>query len=98
MILRTLRTSRTFLVVYRALSDGCAKGAFFLITLVAARRLSGEAFGVFALGSTIGWLAGVASDFGLQLHLARGVAQHPPAADRMLNRWLVVRLWTAALV
>ena len=84
------------LVAYRALSDVAGKGAFFLVTVVAARRLSGEAFGVFALGSTIGWMAAVAADFGIQLHLARQVAQHPGTAERILRRWFRVRLWTAA--
>ena len=67
-----------------------------MITIVAARRLSPEAFGVFSLGSTLGWIVAVASDFGIQLHLARAVAQRPQDAAPLLASWLRVRLWTAA--
>src|SRR5262249_46125422 len=73
------------------------KGAFFLVTLVAARRLSQDAFGLFSLGTTIGWIAAVATDFGIQLHLARAVAQQPGDAVRLLRAWFKVRLWTAAV-
>src|SRR5262245_50102816 len=41
--------SRVVLVGYRAVSDLIGKGSFFLITVVAAHRLSREAFGLFAL-------------------------------------------------
>ena len=84
------------LVAYRAASDVAGKAAFFVVTIVAARRLSAGDFGVFALGTTIGWLAVVASDFGLQLHLARTVARAPEAAGLELRRWLRVRLALAA--
>jgi O-antigen/teichoic acid export membrane protein len=85
------------LVAYRALSDVAGKGAFFVVTVAAARRLSGEAFGVFSLGSTIGWIAAVVTDFGIQLHLAREVAHDPDAAWPLLQRWLRVRLSMAAV-
>lgn len=85
------------LVVYRAASDLAGKSAFFVVTLLAARRLSGEAFGVFSLGTTIGWMTAVATDFGIQLHLARAVAQRPEAARRLLVAWLRVRLWTSGI-
>jgi O-antigen/teichoic acid export membrane protein len=83
------------LVAYRAASDLVGKSAFFVVTIVAARRLAAEDFGVFALGTTIGWMAVVASDFGLQLHLARAVARAPDVAGRELRRWLRVRLGLA---
>ncbi len=82
------------LVAYRAFSDVLGKGAFLVVTIAAARWLSGEAFGLFSLGSTIGWLATVAADFGIQLHLARSVAQHRDAAGPLLRDWLRVRLFT----
>ena len=85
------------LVAYRAFSDVAGKGAFFLVTLVAARRLSQDAFGLFALGTTIGWIAAVTTDFGIQLHLARAVAQRPADALPLLRGWLRIRLWTAAV-
>jgi O-antigen/teichoic acid export membrane protein len=91
------RRRQAALVAYRALSDVAGKGAFFLVTLVAARRLSQDAFGLFSLGTTVGWIAAVATDFGIQLHLARAVAQRPADAARLLRAWLKVRVWTAAL-
>lgn len=86
------------LVAYRALSDVAAKGAMFLVTVVAARRLSADAFGLFALATTLGWLVAVASDFGLQLHTARVVAQSPHQAQVVVRRWLRVRLLAGAVV
>jgi O-antigen/teichoic acid export membrane protein len=91
------RRRQATLVAYRAVSDIAGKGAFFLVTLVAARRLSQDAFGLFSLGTTVGWIAAVATDFGIQLHLARAVAQRPSDAVRLLRAWFSVRLWTAAL-
>jgi O-antigen/teichoic acid export membrane protein len=91
------RRRQATLVAYRAFSDLAGKGAFFLVTLVAARRLSQDAFGLFSLGTTIGWIAAVATDFGIQLHLARAVAQQPDDAARLLRAWFKVRLWTAGL-
>jgi O-antigen/teichoic acid export membrane protein len=85
------------LVAFRAVSDLAGKASLFVITVVAARELSQEAFGLFALASTLGWMLAVAADFGIQLHLARSVARQPSAAAGILRRWLWVRLWTAAL-
>ena len=87
---------QTALVAYRAASDVISKGAFFLITIAAARRLAPASFGIFALASTIGWIAAIASDFGIQLHLARAVALQPTDAERLLRRWLALRVATAA--
>jgi O-antigen/teichoic acid export membrane protein len=84
------------LVAYRAASDVVGKAAFFVVTIVAARRLSAEEFGVFALGTTIGWIAVVASDFGLQMHLARAVARAPEAAGDEFRKWLRIRAALAA--
>jgi len=84
------------LVAYRAASDVVGKAALFVVTIVAARRLSADEFGMFALGTTIGWIAVVTSDFGLQLHLARAVARAPEAAGLELRRWLRVRVALAA--
>jgi lipopolysaccharide exporter len=89
-----LRDAR--LISYKTVADLFGKGALFAITVFAARRLAPEAFGVFALGSTLGWMVGVASDFGIQLHLARAVARQPQDAARLLATWLRVRLWLAA--
>ncbi len=85
------------LIAYKALADLAGKGAFFVITVLAARRLSQYDFGLFSLATTLGWMLSVAADFGIQLHLARAVAIDPGDAGRQLTRWLRVRLATAAL-
>lgn len=91
-------TRQKRLVLYRAGSDLAAKSAFFVVTLVAARRLSTEAFGLFSLATTAGWIAAVIADGGLQLHLARAVSQQPEAASAILRRWFQVRWFSAATV
>ena len=85
-----------FLIAYKVFADLAGKGSLFAITVVAARRLSAQSFGIFALGSTLGWMVAVVTDFGIQLHLARAVARQPEEAARLLGGWLRVRLWTAA--
>src|SRR6266849_496867 len=85
-----------FLIAYKAFADLAGKGSLFLITIVAARRLPAQSFGIFALGSTLGWMVAVVTDFGIQLHLAGAVARQPEVAARLLGEWLRVRLWTAA--
>jgi O-antigen/teichoic acid export membrane protein len=89
-----LRDAR--LVAYKAFADAAGKASIFLITVVAARRLSAEAFGIFSLASTLGWMLAVAADCGIQLHVAREVARTPAAAADLLGAWLRVRLWTTA--
>lgn len=59
------------LMIYRASSDLLGKWGFFIVTLFAARRLSQQTFGIFSLGTTVGWIAAVATDFGIQRHTAR---------------------------
>ena len=65
------------LIGYKAFADVAGKGSIFVITVVAARRLTADAFGVFSLASTVGWLLAVATDCGIQLHVARAVARAP---------------------
>lgn len=84
-------------IVYRAGTDVIAKGAMFVVTVVAARQLSRPEFATFALASTAGWLASVAADFGMQMHLARAVAQAPHASRALLVRWWPVRVATGLL-
>jgi O-antigen/teichoic acid export membrane protein len=88
---------RVLLIVYRALSDMAGKAAVFAITVVAARRLSQDAFGIFSLASVIGWLLALATDFGIPLHVARAVARRPEHAPGILTAWVNVRLWTAGI-
>jgi O-antigen/teichoic acid export membrane protein len=82
-------------VAYRAFSDVAGKGAFFLVTVLAARLLDASSFGVFSLGTTLGWLVSVVTDFGIQLHLARELARRPADASILLSSWLRARLWLA---
>jgi O-antigen/teichoic acid export membrane protein len=93
---RNAKPGAAFLISYKAFADLAGKVALFVITIVAARRLSPQAFGVFSLGSTLGWIVAVTTDFGIQLHLARAVARRPQDAAWLLASWLRVRLWTAA--
>jgi len=90
--------NRSAQVAYRVASDVVAKGAFFAVMLIAARRLSHESFGVFSIGTTLGWMAAVASDFGIQMHLARSVAHGAEHAGDVLATWLRVRAVTSAAV
>jgi O-antigen/teichoic acid export membrane protein len=93
---RNAKHHAVVLIAYKALADLAGKGALFIITIAAARRLSPEAFGVFSLGSTLGWIVAVTTDFGIQFHVARAVARHPEHAAALLAAWLRVRLWTVA--
>jgi O-antigen/teichoic acid export membrane protein len=87
------------LIAYKAFADVAGKGSLLVITLVAARRLSPWAFGVFGLGTALGWMVSVIADFGVQMHVARAVARAPDAAASLLARWWRVRtLATAAVV
>jgi O-antigen/teichoic acid export membrane protein len=86
------------LVAWRASSDVLGRVAILLLTVAAARRLSIAAFGLFALGTTLGWLGSVLSDAGMQMHLARRVAQAPGDAWPLLMRWLSWRAACSGLV
>jgi O-antigen/teichoic acid export membrane protein len=92
---RNPKLRHAFLIAYKAAADLAAKGSLFVVTVVAARRLSPQAFGMFSLGSTLGWMAAVVSDFGIQLHLARAVARRPADAGTLLTEWLRVRWATS---
>jgi O-antigen/teichoic acid export membrane protein len=93
---RNAKSHTARLVGYKAAADFAGKSVVFVITVVAARRLSPEAFGVFSLATTLGWMLALASDFGIQFHVARIVARQPTRAADALTTWLRVRVWTAA--
>src|SRR5438552_15856842 len=93
---RNPKQGGAFLVAYKAFADLAAKGSLFVITIFAARALTPRAFGIFALGTTVGWIVAVVTDFGIQLHLARAVARHPSDAPARVQAWLRVRVWMAA--
>ena len=62
-----------------------------VITVVAARRLNADPFGVMAFAMATGWLLGVATDAGLSMHLARETARHPEHGRRFLMEILGLR-------
>jgi O-antigen/teichoic acid export membrane protein len=72
------------LVFLKVCSDIGGKLAALGVLALAARALTIEAFALMALASTLGWMLSVATDFGLQLHLAREVARAPADAGRTL--------------
>lgn len=90
--------SRVSQIGYRAVSDALSRLLYFVTLVYAARRLTPDAFGVVVLGTTAGWLAGVVTDFGLQLHAGRLVAQSPDAAARLTWPLWDVRLRAAGLM
>lgn len=92
----SIRRSRLSLIGYRAGSDAVSRALYFAVLIVAARTLTAQAFGVVALGTTVGWLGGVLSDFGLQLHVAREIAKRPGDADALAWPLLRLRLGLAA--
>ena len=83
-----------WLVVYKAFADLTGKGSLFVITVIAARMLTPQAFGLFGLGTTLGWLVAVVGDLGMQLHVARAIAGAPEAAPVLLRQWWGMRLAT----
>ncbi len=93
---RNPKSNGARLVGYKVAADLAGKGVTFVVTVAAARALTRQAFGVFALASTLGWMLAVASDFGIQLHVARAIARRPESAGDTLAVWLRVRLWTTA--
>jgi O-antigen/teichoic acid export membrane protein len=93
---RNPKIQRAALIAYKSAADAAAKAVLFVVTVLAARLLPSREFGVFALGTTIGWLLAVAGDFGLQMHIARAVARQPEAAAALLHRWGRIRIGAAA--
>ncbi len=83
---------KSILIGYKAASDLASKFSFFIIVVLSVRVLSKEAFGLFSLASTLGWILSVATDFGIQLHMAREVARRPNEAGRIMRPLFRLRL------
>src|SRR5262249_45198746 len=94
---RNAKLGRAALVAYKTFADVAGKGSLLILTFVAARRLTPTAFGLFGLGTTVGWMLSVAADCGVQMHLARRVAQAPAHARALLQRWWRARVITIAV-
>lgn len=80
----------------KAAADLAGKLVTFGVTIAAARALPADDFGVVALATTWGWLAGVTTDAGWSMYLAREVARQPARA-RALADQVVWRRGRAAL-
>lgn len=81
----------------KAAADLAGKLVTFGITIAAARTLPVDTFGVVALATTWGWLAGVITDAGWSMFLAREVARRPARA-RSLAGQVVRRRGRAAVL
>jgi O-antigen/teichoic acid export membrane protein len=82
--------TRTFqLVAYKAASDIVGKLAVLGGLMLAAQVLPTDDFGLLSLATGVGWMAAVASDFGLQLHHGRAIARTATLAGAVwpLFRW-----------
>jgi len=84
-------------VIVKALADVVGKSVTLVITVLAARTLNADAFGVMALAMATGWLLGVATDAGLSMHLARETARRFGQPRQLLVEVLRLRAGLAYL-
>jgi O-antigen/teichoic acid export membrane protein len=84
-------------IAFKAFADAGGKAVMLVITVVAARRLNADPFGIMAFAMATGWLLGVATDAGLSMHLARETARHPHHGRRFLVETLSLRAGLAFL-
>lgn len=78
-------------IAFKALADAGGKAVMLVITVVAARRLNADPFGVMAFAMATGWLLGVATDAGLSMHLARETARHQQHGRRFVFEIISLR-------
>ncbi len=78
-------------IVLKGAADIVGKAVTLVITVVAARILNADAFGVMALAMATGWLLGVATDAGLSMHLARETARQTGRGRQLLIEVLRLR-------
>lgn len=71
-------------IALKGAADAAGKAVMLIITIVAARRLNADAFGVMAFAMATGWLLAVGTDAGLSMHLAREAARDNAGARRLL--------------
>ena len=70
-------------IALKGAADAAGKAVMLVITIVAARRLNADAFGVMAFAMATGWLLAVVTDAGLSMHLARETARDRAEARRL---------------
>ena len=88
---RAIRAPCAPRIAFKALADAGGKAVMLVITVVAARRLNADPFGVLAFAMATGWLLGVATDAGLSMHLARETARHPQHGRRFVLEIISLR-------
>ena len=84
-------------MIIKGAADVAGKAVTLVITVLAARTLNADAFGVMALAMATGWLLGVATDAGLSMHLARETARRSGQPRQLLVDVLRVRAGLAYL-
>ena len=82
-------------IALKGAADAAGKAVMLVITIVAARRLNADAFGVMAFAMATGWLLAVGTDAGLSMHLAREAARDRTGARRLLVEIVSLRLGLA---
>src|SRR5688572_2374274 len=98
-LLRPQDTRTAQLVTYKAASEIVGKAAVLGLLVLAARTLSPSDFGILSIATTLGWMASVASDFGLQLYLGRAITQAAAPAEVLWPLFAIrIRAAAAALV
>jgi O-antigen/teichoic acid export membrane protein len=78
-------------IAFKAFADAGGKAVMLVVTIVAARRLNADPFGVMAFAMATGWLLGVATDAGLSMHLARETARAGGISRRALLEVISLR-------
>ena len=84
-------------IALKGAADAAGKAVTLVITVLAARTLVADAFGVMALAMATGWLLGVATDAGLSMHLARETARRSGQGRQLLIEVLRLRAGLAYL-
>lgn len=70
----------------KVVSDLFVKAGRFFLVVLAARLLEPEQFGLYTWAFSLGNILANVSDFGLQVHLSREIAQHPEARSALLSQ------------
>jgi len=82
-------------IILKGAADAAGKAVTLAITILAARTLGSDAFGVMALAMTTGWLLGVATDAGLSMYLARETAKLRGGSRTLVAEVMGLRTATA---
>jgi len=82
----------------KAISEILVKGGRFLLFVAAVRLLGTEAFGRYAFAFTLGNILANGSDFGLQMHLSREVAQGSERSGAVLRQVMRAKAALTALM